>query len=120
MNERAELLGPATATPDADVLALLTVPAFATMSDDQVRGKTCAWCGIFLAPETAVDLGVRRLRILDQHVSRFPRGCRQCTGQAAYNALFDHAPMCEQCVDNAAGCETGRGLRRLVKEGFRR
>ena len=109
-----------SATASTNVLAILTVPAFSTMSDDQVRGRSCAWCGVTLAPETAVDLGARHIRILDQRVSRFPRGCRQCTGKAAYEALLDHAPMCEQCVDNAAGCETGRELRRLVKEGFRR
>lgn len=110
----------ASATASTEVLALLTVPAFATMSDDQVRGRSCAWCGVTLAPETAVDLGARHIRVLDQRVSRFPRGCRQCVGKAAYEALFDHASKCEQCVDNAANCETGRGLRRLVKEGFRR
>ena len=111
---------PDNASPALDALAILPLPDHNSLSQQQVRGTACVWCGVALAPDTAVDLGERRIRVLDDHVTTFPRGCRQCTGQAAYNALFDHSPMCEQCVNNAAGCETGRQLRRLVKEGFRR
>ena len=112
-----------TGTPQditTETANLIPLPPYSGLSDRQVRGCDCVWCGIVLTTHTAADLGERRMRRLDTHISWFPRGCRQCTGQAAYNALFDHSPMCKQCVDNAAGCDTGRELRRLVKEGFRR
>ena len=110
----------ATTELSSAVLDVVVLPSLGGLSEQQRRGVACVWCGVILAPGTAVGLGERRVRILDGHVTTFPRGCRRCTGQAAYNALFDHAPMCEQCADNAAECDTGRELRRLVKEGFRR
>jgi hypothetical protein len=75
------------------------------------------WCDAHLSAETAVDLGERRIRVLDSSVTAFPRGCRRDAGVAAYRALLDHAPSCEQCVDDATGCETGTLLRRLIREG---
>lgn len=112
-----------TGTPQhisAGTLNVIPLPAHNDLSQQQVRGAACVWCAVTLAPGTAVDLGQRRVRVLDDHVTTFPRGCRQCTGKAAYRALFDHCPTCKQCVDNAAECATGSSLRRLVKEGFRR
>jgi hypothetical protein len=52
-------------------------------------------------------------------ITWFPRACRPCAGERAYAALFLHAPMCEQCADEAGRCETGRILHRLVREGRR-
>lgn len=104
---------PQTASPD--VLALLTLPSRDSLSQQQDRGVDCVWCGVTLAADTAIDLGPRRVRVLDTHVTTFPRGCPLCVGKAAYRALFDHCPMCEQCVDNAAECDTGRELRRLAR-----
>ncbi|MGW2934757.1 hypothetical protein ACWDA7_23525 [Streptomyces sp. NPDC001156] len=72
-----------------------------------------------LTAETAVDLGERRIRVLDSHVTAFPRGCRPCSATAAFRALHDRTPNCEQCVDDAGSCETGIALRRLIREGRR-
>jgi hypothetical protein len=87
------------------------------LNEGQLRGAACAWCGVPLTAETAVDLGERSIRVLDSYVTAFPRGCRRDASEAAYLALLDHAPTCEQCVDDAARCETGAVLQRLIREG---
>jgi hypothetical protein len=90
-----------------------------TLSEQQLRGAECVWCGVHLTTDTAVDLGEHRIRVLDSHITAFPRGCRPCTADTAYRALLDHAPTCKQCVDDAPRCETGAALRRLIREGRR-
>jgi hypothetical protein len=102
------------ASPTIDSAALLALPAVDELSDTQVRGSACVWCAVVLSPKTAVDLGQRT-----GDVTWFPRGCRPCAGIRAYEALLDHAPTCEQCVDDGRLCTTGVGLRRLVREGRR-
>lgn len=100
-----------------EAMALLQLPDLDGLSDQQTRGTACAFDGIALTPE-AVDLG-ERLSPLSGSTSPmrwFPRACRRCVHDAAYRALFDHAPLCEQCVDNAAGCDTAVALRRLMRE----
>jgi hypothetical protein len=99
--------------------AALPLPGVGDLSEGQQRGAGCVWCGEPLTAETAVDLGERRIRVLDSHVTAFPRGCRPCTADAAFRALHDHAPGCEHCVDSADSCETGIALRRLIREGRR-
>ena len=96
-----------------EAAALLLLPDMARMSDAQVRGAACAWCAVILAPATAVDLGERRIRLLDRHITVRPRGCRTCVAERVPAVLENHVGMCEQCVDNVADCETGNGLRRL-------
>lgn len=91
------------------------LPDVAGLSDHQVRGKACVWCGIILAPDTAVDLGPRRIRILDRHVTTYPRGCRACVAEHLPAAQQAHAAGCEQCADAPDVCETARTLRRLVE-----
>ncbi|MEU6405890.1 hypothetical protein [Streptomyces sp. NPDC046985] len=97
-------------------LTLLPLPDPATLSDYQRRGITCVWDGIGLSAEEAVDLGPRELPGGGQW---FPRGCRSRVGEAAYRLLHEHAPMCEQCVDEPTGCALGRELIRLTREGRR-
>ena len=112
-----------TGTPQdiaTETANLIPLPSYSGLSDRQVRGCDCVWCGVVLTTPTAADLGEQRMRRLDARVSWVPRGYRQCTGKAAYETLLNHTQSCEQCTDNAADCETGKELRRLVKEGFRR
>ena len=99
-----------------DALALLELPDLEGLSEAQVRGAECIWCSGTLTADTAVDLGERKHRRLDGRYSTFPRADRRCVHDAAYSVLLDHAPSCEQCVDNAAECPTGRALRRLMRE----
>lgn len=99
----------------ASIAALLEVPEHNTLTAAQVRGADCAWCGKRLTSDSALDLGERRIRVLDTHFDTFPRGCRQCTGERAYSALFTHAPKCEHCIKHPTGCEIGDALRRLAK-----
>lgn len=96
--------------------ALLALPGFNDLTERQVRGADCIWCSTLLTAESAIDLGERRHRRLDGHFSTFPRACRRCTHDAVYRLLLDHAPLCEQCTDDASSCETGIGLRRLMRE----
>lgn len=96
-----------------EAAALLLLPDMARMSDAQVRGAACAWCAVILSPATAVDLGERRIRLLDRHVIVRPRGCRTCVAARVSAVLENHIGMCERCVDNVANCELGSGLRRL-------
>jgi hypothetical protein len=99
--------------------AALPLPGVGTLSAAQQRGAGCVWCGTTLTAETAVDLGERRIRVLDRYVTTFPRGCRPCTSRHAYRALLAHAACCEQCVDDNGQCETGSALHRLLREGRR-
>lgn len=85
----------------------------AAVSDPQFRGAACAWCAVILSPATAVDLGARRIRLLDGHLTARPRGCRMCVAARVPAVLENHTGMCEQCVDSMADCETGSALRRL-------
>lgn len=83
------------------------------VSDPQFRGAACAWCAVILSPATAVDLGPRRIRLLDRHLTARPRGCRTCVADRVPAVREGHVGMCEQCADSVTGCEIGSGLRRL-------
>jgi hypothetical protein len=83
------------------------------MSDPQFRGAACAWCAVILAPATAVDLGERRIRLLDRYLTARPRGCRLCVAEQLPATQQAHAAGCEQCVDTPGVCETARALRHL-------
>lgn len=83
------------------------------LSDPQLRGAACAWCAVILAPATAVDLGLRRIRLLDRHITVRPRGCRTCVAEHLPATQRAHAAGCEQCVDAPGVCETARALRHL-------
>lgn len=106
-----------TSTPS--VLSLLLFPSLDELSEEQVRGTACVWDGIPLSTATAVDLGERKVKLLDGAISMFPRGCRPCTAKAAHKALLAHAGSCEQCVDDAGSCETGQALIRISREARR-
>ena len=102
--------------PVGEGLALFTLPSLAGMSEGQVRGADCVWDGITLTPATAVDLGKRTARRAGADVNWFPRACRSCVWLAAHTNLYTHRMTCEQCVDNAAECETGAALLGLMRE----
>lgn len=107
-----------TSEDTQEALALLPIPDLDGLSDGQTRGTTCVWCGIGLTPATAVGLG-ERMSPLSGSTSPmrwFPRSCRSCANPAALKALHDHAPGCEQCVDNGALCPVFRVLARLMRE----
>ncbi|MGW7198441.1 hypothetical protein [Streptomyces chryseus] len=59
------------------------VPPAERLSQRQQRGMDCVFCGITLSSETAVDLGPRRIRILDHITQWFPRSCDQHGDEAA-------------------------------------
>ncbi|MEV7284778.1 hypothetical protein AB0O01_09510 [Streptomyces sp. NPDC093252] len=105
-----------TATP-SEALSLLDLPPLDALTADQRRGAVCVWDAeeAPLTAETVVDLGERE----DGAARWFPRACRPHMGEQAYRALMGHAGLCEQCTDDAGGCEVGSGLRRLRREGRR-
>jgi hypothetical protein len=99
-------------------LALLKLPPLDKLTDAQTRGVDCVQDGVTLTSATAVNLGERLSSLdgTDAPMRWFPRACRTCILTLAMRSLHDHAPRCEQCVDDAARCETGLGLRRLMRE----
>lgn len=106
----------------AAVLELLALPAREGLTDDQARGRACVWCGREpLTVATSADLG-EQTSVVPGSASAihwYPRACRPCAAERAHKALFQHAPMCEQCVDEAGRCEVSLILYRLVREGLR-
>ncbi|MGW0565144.1 hypothetical protein ACWDZ4_32260 [Streptomyces sp. NPDC003016] len=52
------------------------LPPIETLSQRQQRGTDCVRCGITLTPATAVDLGPRRIQILDYVTQWYPRACK--------------------------------------------
>jgi len=113
-------MGSDTPTSTVDMLALLTLPDLNGLKDEQTRGATCIWCtdDTRLTAEAAVDLG-EHISPLDGRspgMRWYPRAHRRCVQTTALAALHDHAPLCEQCVDDASACKTGLTLRRLMRE----
>lgn len=99
--------------------AALPLPDVGQLSESQQRGAACVWCKAPMTAVTAVDLGERRIRVLDTHFTAFPRGCRPCTAKAARRALWNHGALCEECMDADRGlCETDMALRRLIREAM--
>lgn len=111
-----EALGMATSSTGTSPLALLPLPSVASLSAPQVRGASCVWCSATFGSGPAVDLGPRVLKNLDARTQWFPRSCRACTATAALTALHGHAPMCEQCTEEAGLCDTGVALTRMIRE----
>lgn len=104
-----------SAAPTVDAVALIPLPPLDGLTEEQLRGATCIWCGTGLTTDTAVDLGERRHKRLDGHYSTFPRGCRADAHRSAVQALHDHAGSCEQCVDDPGVCAEVMALVRLEK-----
>ncbi|MBD9734150.1 hypothetical protein IGX29_20520 [Streptomyces sp. H28] len=101
----------------AEVLAVLLLPAPDDVDDSQLRGAACVWCESSpLETETALDLGEQKTPTGE---TWFPRSCLRCAGAWAHHGLFDHAPTCEQCTDEASRCEIGLTLYRLIRQGRR-
>ncbi|MFS4105142.1 hypothetical protein [Streptomyces sp. PD-S100-1] len=107
----------------------LDLPAPEDLTPAQTRGAVCVWCEVQLTVATAIDLGPRmglppgdepNPDEPDKNLMRwYPRACTRCTADRAHRALYEHVPLCEQCVDEAALCPVGRTLYRLVREGRR-
>ncbi|WP_073951555.1 hypothetical protein [Streptomyces kebangsaanensis] len=109
----------------ASVVEVLGLPALEDLRDDQAHGRNCVWCSDGpLTVAASVDLGEQTSPLSSTTPSApmrwFPRACRPCIGRRAYGALLDHAPGCKEgCRTSALGCEIGRTLNRLVREGRR-
>lgn len=98
---------------------VLKLPEPSSLSQQQVRGRTCVWCAVALSNATAHDLGTHYMRRLDTAFAWFPRSCRPCAVTAAHKALLDHTEKCLQCYDNPARCIEGSTLRQTLKEARR-
>ncbi len=100
-----------------DLLALLPLPDLGTVSDPQFKGTACVWGGEPVDTATAIDLGQRRIRCADGHITASPRACRSCTAKAVCRfQAFEHAFDCELCTEHWDKCEIGRALVRLRRE----
>lgn len=104
-------------TDQAETDGLLELPDPETLSEPQLCGRACVWCGGALSNDSAVDLGVQPVDAHGVATHWFPRADKQCVAGRAYAELFVHAPCCTRCVTTAEGCETAVALRRLMREG---
>jgi hypothetical protein len=60
----------------------LKLPPMSELSEQQVRGTACVYCGIHLDNADAIDLGERRASRAGIAVRWFPRACPQHGGEA--------------------------------------
>lgn len=56
---------------------LRELPPLSSLSEQQVRGAACVYCGIHLDNGNAVDLGEQRTGRAGSAVFWFPRACPQ-------------------------------------------
>ncbi|OIJ95447.1 hypothetical protein [Streptomyces colonosanans] len=107
----------------APVVPLLALPPLKDVTDGQSRGTDCVWCRDPLTLATAVDLGTQKSPqdgpSPTTGATWYPRTCQPCMADHAHRALFEHARICEQCVDETGECKVGRVLYRLIREGRR-
>ncbi|WP_411102417.1 hypothetical protein [Streptomyces sp. cmx-4-9] len=57
--------------------SLRELPPISDLTEQQVRGTACVWCGVCLDNASAVDLGERRTRRAGMLLRWFPRACPQ-------------------------------------------
>lgn len=58
----------------------LPLPPIGSLSEPQVRGTACVYCGVVLDNESAVDLGERTARQGGATRRWFPRACPEHGG----------------------------------------
>lgn len=86
------------ATAGPPQAASLPLPRLRELSERQVRGADCVYgCGTTVTAVTAVPLRERRVRVLDSHISIFPRACEPCAALAE-EALTRRCPLCDEPV----------------------
>ncbi|MFE7233866.1 hypothetical protein ACFVAF_25015 [Streptomyces sp. NPDC057596] len=107
----------------ASILDLLGLPDPDGLHDAQLHGRDCVWCNRGpVTVEASVDYGEQTNPASGATTPQrwYPRACRPCIGQRAYSAFLDHAPSCKTgCEDTPLGCDIGRILNRLIREGRR-
>ncbi|MFJ4919180.1 hypothetical protein [Streptomyces sp. NPDC088725] len=54
------------------------MPAVETLSERQLRGADCVFCGLAVSREEVRDLGQRKRRVFGLQVSWFPRAHPRC------------------------------------------
>ncbi|MFB7780759.1 hypothetical protein [Streptomyces bauhiniae] len=98
---------PAAGFP-ADLLPLLGVPDFATLTLEQLAGRACIWGGRMLRLATSSSLCVHT----QGDVYRYPRACGQSLADHAFTALAAPSINCAPCHDRDhwRDCPTGDGL----------
>ncbi|MFD7794301.1 hypothetical protein [Streptomyces sp. NPDC059759] len=104
-----------SATTSTEPVTVLPLPGLGELTEPQVRGQACVWDAVPLSGVPAVDLGPQSAQRAGAPVQWFPRGCPRCVADAALRALHEHAPSCEQCVDDGSNCPEGLVLRRLLR-----
>lgn len=108
----------ASTQPHAQALELLPVPRIVLLTDLQVRGVTCVWCGVGLIAGDVHDLGPR-IRP-GGGASWFPRGCTRCVRNEARHVLAVHGADCGCVPGRRRACPNRAALQRLITEGCRR
>lgn len=104
---------PRAVTPD--VVPVLLPPS-SDLSEAELCGRDCTWCGAHLLGRASVDLGER-----DDESGRriFPRACPKCAVLTAYHQLINHVAACAGCVEGGSYCSESAEMRRAWNEGRR-
>lgn len=106
-------------------MALRQLPSVGSLTDQQLRGWSCVWCGTGLTVGTGISLGDRRHRP-ERGAAYwwFPRACaeaaecarRECrSADPGYRALLDHTLNCTTC-QTGGRCRSASELRLAWQE----
>ncbi|MFF1378624.1 DUF6415 family natural product biosynthesis protein [Streptomyces sp. NPDC058308] len=99
-----------------DRLSAPLLPSVNVLSEAQVRGTGCVFCGVTLSTETAVDLGPHKLTRLDEVACWFPRACRPCIGGGYVDVLLTTAfTACRALPPPKTLTDTCRRLRHEIR-----
>lgn len=87
---------------------MLPMPKATTLSEAQLGGRHCPWCG----GRPAMALGVR-LSVANGALLRWkPRACRACTQEEAARVHRLHVQTCARCTPMVQ-CQDARALHAL-------
>jgi hypothetical protein len=95
-------------------MSVKELPGITGLSEQQVRGKACVWCGVTSENGKAIDLGQRPAQFAGSQVSRFPRGCCPCAKSNAEQELAAHLETCRTCNTRGGVCSTGNDVQAIL------
>lgn len=91
---------------------MLALPFTASLTEDQLSGAACPWCGRALPEGDVIHLGQRPGPWGE---SIYPCGCQVCVHKSATRTLATHRTACQRC-QKGTECGTYRVLVRLVAD----
>ncbi|WP_222946938.1 DUF6415 family natural product biosynthesis protein [Streptomyces sp. TRM49041] len=83
-----------------------TLPPLHTLTERQRYGLHCVHCGTQLAPDSAVELGIRYSGDGTARTAWYPRACRRCCAQRATPDIDTMRATAQRLLDPAADLPT--------------